>query len=199
MVGYGGMEFPCADFLEIREEERKLFTHILEPQPHILDIGCCVGRHLQYIREIRRGANLCGIEREKTLQEYCRKTIQGCRLLDSLDQLRPGETFDVILLLGNGLGLFETEQKTQEGLRQIYELIRPSGHVILEAGNSFGTGYCTITHKIYYAGVWDEPFLWGYADEPWVRDALKNVGFVNARILPSRQPGSFFICHATKP
>jgi len=45
--------------------------------------------------------------------------------------------------MGNGLGIFGSEEDAKEGLRRIYRLLANGGSLLVEAGNPFGAGYAT--------------------------------------------------------
>jgi SAM-dependent methyltransferase len=186
------IEMACDDFLELREEEQRLLEGFdVPPQGAVLDLGCGAGRHLRYLREQLPTITCCGVDHCDLLLEHCRQTITApARFVSSLSEI-PARRFDLILLVGNGLGIFGGEADAVAGLGGLVDQLQPTGRILLETGNPFGAGYRSLSHKIEYGGHVDGPFPWGYADRDWVRMTLDRLG-VDVVFEPSRGPGGMY-------
>lgn len=109
------------------------------------------------------------------------------RSLDELSDLR----FDLILLMGNGLGVLGNEDETVEGMSALVGSLNPGGKIIIETGNPFRSGYAAPQFTINFDGVDDGPFIWGHADRAWVTQTLQNLE-CSVKIQPSHAPGGIF-------
>ena len=200
MQAVGGPTIPCSarDFLSLRPQEEDIIKQSLSSleAPRILDIGCCVGRHLRFIQGIKAQSHLHGVEINATLRNICAEALPNATLVKQLGDIPDQHKFHLILLMGNGLGIFGSEQSTRNGLRRIHALLAQDGSLLLESGNPFRQNFTEIKHYIEYCGLIDDPFLWGYASENWVCRELEDAGFVVRAICQISRPGPFFIFYA---
>ncbi len=194
MLGGPSMEMSCDQFLDLRQEERRLLDSIeLSASARVLDYGCGAGRHLRYLRDRQTTIECCGIDVCELLLDHCRRTIpQPAAFFRSWgDITRP--SFDLILLMGNGLGVLGNEQNALAMLKLFVASLRPAGRVIIETGNPFGSGYRAAEFTIDYHGLRDGPFAWGYADREWLFDACRPVGCRVDFARSSALGGIFFL------
>ncbi len=199
-VGETGHTVLCrySDFLSVRPDEALLMKKALSgfQAPRVLDIGCGVGRHLKFVREIKPTAVLTGVEIATLLRNECAKELPDAKFFSRFEEVPSEKAYDLILLMGNGLGVFGTEDITRQGLRRICRLLSDDGWLMLESGNSFG--FTTRLHQIEYKGKVGPEFAWGYASESWVQGEMKNAGFLVPSISPIDRGGPFFLCCARK-
>jgi SAM-dependent methyltransferase len=193
-VGQGGMNMPCSAFLTTRSDENLLLASLDLPENgSVLDYGCGAGRHLSKLREGRSRLQLYGVEICDLLRNHCQQMFGlASTFVESLGDL-PAKEFDLIMLMGNGLGVLGSEQNAIAQLEVLVGILGSGGRILIEAGNPFSTGYSARDFIISYDGAQDDPFTWGYADQQWVRKTLEQLG-CTATIQPSQAPlpGSFF-------
>jgi len=192
------MECPCRDFLELRREEKTLIGASLGRQqtPHVLDIGCGVGRHSIFVQSLAPHAAITLVESDQELRDYCMRRITGASGYEQFDDLPADSRFNLGLLMGNGLGIFGTEEAAFHGLEKLHGLMDANGSVLIEAGNFAPCEYYAARHEIEYDGIVDGPFTWGYATRDWLQRTLAAVGFRVISVTPSTRGEPFFICHA---
>lgn len=199
----GWMKFPfrCRDFIDLRTEEQELLRTLLEEveRPRVLDVGCGIGRHLSFLANQKPSAELTGVEINDLLRDHCQRAIPGGRFLRTLDDVPAGEQFDLILMMGNGLGIFGSEQATQQALHHLYNLLTEGGMILAEAGNRYSRGFKAVRLVIEYEDDCDEPFSWGYASERWLRQKLEGTGCRIRSVTPSSAGEEFFLCLAERP
>lgn len=130
------------DDQSITRTEVDLFSKILKisPEDKILDLCCGQGRHS--LELARRGfQNIEGIDRSHYL-------IQKAKLQAKKERLniryREGDvrkipyladTFDVIMLLGNSFGYFETIQDDMRVLKEIFRVLKPQGRLLIDVAD----------------------------------------------------------------
>ena len=187
----------CRDFIAVRPEEEKLIRECLAgtDKPRILDVGCGIGRHGALVRRLSPGAEISLVESDPDLLGHACAAVAGSVGYALLEDLPDDATFDCITLLGNGLGIFGTEQATREGIRRIRGLMAEGGSVLIESGNFARGDFYEAPHQLRYKGLTDT-FTWGYATRKWVDSVLASAGFVVESITASTQGGPFFIVHA---
>lgn len=131
-----------ADVVEdarITTNEVTLFKEILSLQDGdtILDLACGQGRHL--IELAGRGDyNLYGLDRSHYL-------IQRARTLSRKQELTitfkegdvrklpwKADMFDVVTILGNSFGYFETVEDDQRILKEIFRVLKPDGRLLMD-------------------------------------------------------------------
>ncbi|MEI8374997.1 MAG: class I SAM-dependent methyltransferase [Planctomycetota bacterium] len=174
----------CRVFLSVRREEEKLLRLALSnypTPPRVLDIGCGIGRHLSYAIGLRGDAQVLGVEYSSILRDHCAGIIPAGTWLRSFSEVPDSERFDLVLLMGNGLGIFGSEEDAKEGLRRIYRLLANGGFLLVETG--YPHGYFEAEMEIRFQeivdGPWlvDGPFPWGFASDTWLSRELLAAGY----------------------
>ena len=184
----------------MRPEEREIIRQSLEGNghPRVLDIGCGIGRHSSLVRLLSPGAEITVVEADHDLREHTVNAVAGAVSYEQIDFIPPGERFDIVFLLGNGLGIFGTERATRDGLRQIHGMLSERGCAIIESGTIDNGEFCEALHRIEYDGHVDGPFTWGYATRHWLERELAAAGFTVQSFRHSTRGGPFFIINATR-
>ncbi|MFZ2148002.1 MAG: methyltransferase domain-containing protein [Sedimentisphaerales bacterium] len=130
------------DDAQITTKEVSLFSDILKlsPQYKILDLCCGQGRIA--LELARRGfSNVEGLDRSRYL-------IQKAKAQNKKEGLsvkfREGDarklpyqpdTFDVVLILGNSFGYFETPQDDIRVLKEVFRVLKPWGRMLIDVAD----------------------------------------------------------------
>jgi D-alanine-D-alanine ligase len=126
----------------ITKAEVDLFSEILRlsPEDKILDLCCGQGRH--YLELAKRGFNnVEGLDRSHYLIQKAKLQAKKeglpikFREGDGRKLLIPPDTFDVVMILGNSYGYFETVQDDLRVLREVFRVLRPWGRVLIDVAD----------------------------------------------------------------
>lgn len=143
----------------------------------VLDVGCAAGIHALYLQE--KGHEVLGIDISAGAIEVCEKRglkrVQQIALLDFT-----GETFDTILLLMNGTGIFGKIDQVPQYLKHLKSLLNPGGQILIDSTDLIYMyedpeegSYLIPTDRYYgevvfgmsYKGIESEPFDWLYLND----------------------------------
>jgi len=131
------------DDQRITKTEVDVFSEILRltPEDKILDLCCGQGRHS--LELARRGfQNVEGLDRSHYLIQKAKTQAKKENLNDKFREgdarkLRyPPDTFDVVLILGNSFGYFETIQEDLRVLKEVFRLLKPWGRLLIDVADS---------------------------------------------------------------
>lgn len=193
MQGGHGINLNCREYLTTRTEENQLLDGLNLPEHGtVLDMGCGVGRHLVRVRRNRPNVRCYGIEICELMLDHCRNTIRTpSTFVNSLDEIPNHIQVDLIMLMGNGLGVLGQEQDARVHLGTLVNLLSKTGQIIIETGNPFGHGYVAPNFTVEYTEYQDGPFPWGHSDRKWITQTLQNLD-CSVTIHPSQAPGGMF-------
>ncbi|MFZ4479736.1 MAG: class I SAM-dependent methyltransferase [Rhodoferax sp.] len=193
------MAMSCREFMHLRPDEEQLLESISLPHSaNVLDYGCGIGRHFSYVRQANATARLVGIEICDLMLDHCRRIFTAPATFVSSFAEVSVDQFDLIMLMGNGLGVLGGEQQATAGLELLISSLRPGGRIVIETGNPFGAGYLSRNFTIDYHGQTDGPFTWGYSDRTWISETLARLGCTVAISESCAPGGSFFFVVAQK-
>ncbi|ETA68386.1 ATP-grasp enzyme, D-alanine-D-alanine ligase [Methanolobus tindarius DSM 2278] len=134
-----------ADIVEdasITRQEIDTFSSILKltPESHVLDLCCGQGRHT--LELARRGIkNLDGLDRSHYLIQRAKNTAKkeslGVKFKEGDARKTPytTDTFDVVMVLGNSFGYFETSDEDLRVLKEVKRILKPWGKVLLDVAD----------------------------------------------------------------
>ena len=80
--------------------------------------------------------------------------------------------------MGNGLGVFGSEENTRQQLRFIKSLLTDVGCILLES-SPLRSPFFETRMTIEYDGETDGPFSWGFASEDWVTEEMREIGLAH--------------------
>ena len=97
----------------------------------ILDIGCGAGSHSLFLQE--KGFEIKSIDISPKAIECCRQ--RGLQNVDVLNVLNETNSFDTLLLLMNGSGIFKSLEKTPEVLAHLKTLLNKKGQILVDSSD----------------------------------------------------------------
>jgi D-alanine-D-alanine ligase len=127
---------------QITETEVDLFTSILNTpkESAILDLACGQGRHS--IELAKRGfSNITGLDRSHYLIRKAKTLSQqeGLKITFKEGDARklpfPPDTFDVVMILGNSFGYFESNEDDLMILREVFRVLKPNGIFLIDVAD----------------------------------------------------------------
>jgi D-alanine-D-alanine ligase len=126
----------------ITSEEVNLFSSILKlsPEDRILDLCCGQGRHS--LELARKGFNnIEGLDRSHYLiqraKNQAKKEGLEVRFREGDARKLPyaPDTFDVVVILGNSFGYFETMEDDLRVLREVFRVLKPWGRLLVDVAD----------------------------------------------------------------
>jgi SAM-dependent methyltransferase len=142
----------------------------------ILDVGCGAGSHSLYLQNKEYDVKAIDIS-ANAIQACVLRGVKNAHVQDLL--ALENETFDTILLLMNGTGIFRTLDELPNYLQKLKSLLQPGGQILIDSSdliymydeNEDGSYsipaegyYGELTFTVSYKGQTDEPFPWLYLD-----------------------------------
>ena len=130
------------DDMELTRKEVDLVVSILglAPEDKILDLCCGQGRHV--IELARRGfSNVEGYDRSQYLIRKARTRAQKENLQvrfregDARKLPYPCDTFDVVTILGNSFGYFDSTFDDRKVIEEIFRVLKPVGRVFIDTSD----------------------------------------------------------------
>ena len=161
---------------------------------HILDVGCGAGSHSLYLQE--KGKNVKAIDLSKGAIEVCKK--RGVLNAELLPILEEKETFDTILLLMNGTGIFQTLKALPEYLTHLKSLLNTNGQILIDSTDikymyededggfwqDLNSGYYgELDYFLKYKNKEETPMKWLYLDFNTLAIACASVGLNCDKVL----------------
>jgi D-alanine-D-alanine ligase len=176
------------DDKQITKNEVELFTSILKipKESAILDLACGQGRHS--IELAQQGfTNVTGLDRSHYLIRKAKSAVQSERLKISFKEGDarklpfPPDTFDVVMILGNSFGYFESNDDDIMILREVFRVMKPDGIFLIDVAD----GSYLRTHY--------QPRSWEWIDKKYFVCRERSLAKDNERLI-SRE----IISHAEK-
>ncbi len=127
---------------EITRFEVDMFSDILDLREEtvILDLACGQGRHV--LELARQGyKNLYGMDRSHYLIRKAKQTSNSEKLQVSFKEgdarklPYANDTFDVVMILGNSFGYFESIEDDVKILKEIFRVLKPYGRFLIDVAD----------------------------------------------------------------
>ncbi|ULC58990.1 class I SAM-dependent methyltransferase [Flaviramulus sp. BrNp1-15] len=153
----------------------------------ILDVGCGSGSHSLFLQE--NGSQVKAIDISKGAIEVSKKRgVLHAEIKDILDET---ETFDTILLLMNGTGIFQEIIQVSKYLKHLKSLLKPNGQILIDSSDikymyededggywqdMNANYYGELDYFLSYKGEKEIPMKWLYLDFDTLKLACETVG-----------------------
>ena len=160
----------------------------------ILDVGCGAGSHSLYLQE--KGFQLKSIDISQGAIEVCK--LRGLKNVEVKNILDETETFDTILLLMNGTGIFQELSQVSKYLTHLKSLLNPNGQILIDSSDikymyededcgfwidAHANYYGELDYYLSYKGKKEVPMKWLYLDFDILKSACETLGLQCELIL----------------
>lgn len=161
---------------------------------HILDIGCGSGSHSLYLQE--NNLNVKAIDISEGAVEVAKsRGVKSVELKALLDET---ETFDTILLLMNGTGIFQTLDQVVTNLEHLKSLLKPKGQILIDSSDiqymyededgglwidTNASYYGELDYFLSYKDEDEDPMKWLYIDFERLQLACESVGLKCEKVI----------------
>lgn len=162
----------------------------------ILDVGCGAGSHSLYLQN-EKNLNCTAIDVSANAVKACK--LRGLKNTLVQDILTfENETFDSIILLMNGTGIFGTLKNTPKFLQKLKSLLNPGGQILIDSSDIIymfdqdedgayevpaDNYYGELEFTISYKGEKEDSFPWLYLDYNTLQNAAIDNGLQCELIL----------------
>ncbi len=155
----------------------------------VLDVGCGAGSHSLHLQNERNLEVIAIDVSEKAIKACALRGIINTRVQNLLAV--ENETFDTILLLMNGTGIFETLSDTSKYLQKLKKLLSPTGQILIDSSDIIymfddeedgskwvpAEGYYgELMFTLSYKNQTEKPFPWLYLDYNTLQNAAHDNG-----------------------
>ncbi|WP_346984861.1 class I SAM-dependent methyltransferase [Chryseobacterium sp. POE27] len=187
------VEYLFRDFEEMNEIEQKA---LILAQGKVLDIGAGAGSHSLYLQN-ERSLDVTALDISPKSIEVCR--LRGIRKAVCGNMLQfSDETYDTILLLMNGTGIFQSLKVIDIYLKKLHSLLNENGQILIDSTDILymfdrdedggvyipAEGYYgELDYIVHYKGESEDPIKWLYLDFNTLKNAAENNGFAIEKIL----------------
>ncbi|WP_100611254.1 class I SAM-dependent methyltransferase [Confluentibacter lentus] len=153
----------------------------------ILDVGCGAGNHSLYLQ--KKGFDVKAIDISKGAVEVSK--LRGLNNVEVKSLLDETETFDTILLLMNGTGIFQELSQVSKYLTHLKSLLKPNGQILMDSSDikymyededggfwmdAHANYYGELDYYLSYKGEEETPMKWLYLDFDTLKLACETVG-----------------------
>ena len=181
-------ELPLPYLFRSYKEMPKLEQKALQlAKGKVLDVGCGSGSHSLFLQS--KGIDVKAIDISKGAIEVTKlRGVLNSELKDVLDET---DTFNTILLLMNGTGIFQELSQVSKYLKHLKSLLKPQGQILIDSSditymyedddggvwqNMNSDYYGELDYFLSYKGEDETPMKWLYLDFNTLLTACKAVG-----------------------
>ncbi len=155
----------------------------------ILDVGCGAGSHALYLQE--KGFDVTAIDISRKAIETCKLRGVKKALISDILNVDKSESFETILLLMNGTGIFGTLNETSKYLQKLKSLLTENGQILIDSSDLIYmydqdedgaydvpavTYYGELIFTVHYKNETEKPFPWLYLDYNTLQNACHANG-----------------------
>ena len=160
----------------------------------VLDVGCGAGSHSLWLQQ--KGHDVKAIDISKGAVTVAKE--RGVVNVEQKELLQEKDTFDTVLLLMNGTGIFEELSKVNTYLKHLKSILNPKGKILIDSSDirymyddgdgGFWTDlnqnyYGELDYFISYKGENEKPMKWLYLDFETLHLACQSVGLLCTKIM----------------
>ncbi|MCF7560413.1 class I SAM-dependent methyltransferase [Sabulilitoribacter multivorans] len=153
----------------------------------VLDVGCGSGSHSLYLQE--KGFTVKAIDISKGAIKVAKQ--RGVLNAEVMHVLEETKTFDTVLLLMNGTGIFQEMIQVSKYLTHLKSLLKPNGQILIDSSDikymyededgglwidTNANYYGELDYFLSYKGENELPMKWLYLDFNTLRLACETVG-----------------------
>ncbi|OCK52570.1 methyltransferase [Chryseobacterium sp. CBo1] len=187
------VDYLFRDFEEMNKIEKKALKL---SSGRVLDIGAGAGSHSLYLQN-ERNLDVTALDISPKSIEVCK--LRGIQKAVAQNMLEfSGETFDTILLLMNGTGIFQSLKVIDIYLKKLHSLLNKNGQVLIDSTDimyMFDTDedggvyipaegyYGELDYIVHYKGESEDPIKWLYLDFNTLKNAAENNGFKIEKVI----------------
>jgi len=181
------------DFEEMNKIEKKALKL---SHGKVLDIGAGAGSHSLYLQN-DRDLDVTGLDISPKAIQVCQ--LRGIQKAVAQNMLEfSGETYDTILLLMNGTGIFQSLKVIDIYLKKLYSLLNKNGQILIDSTDILymfdqdedggvlipANGYYgELDYIVHYKGESEDPIKWLYLDFNTLKNAAENNGLTIEKVL----------------
>ncbi|WP_452223756.1 class I SAM-dependent methyltransferase [Lacinutrix chionoecetis] len=185
------VDYLFRDFSNMPKIEQKALTLC---KGSVLDVGCGAGSHSLWLQE--QELTVKAIDVSKGAIKVCKaRGVLNAELKALLDEK---QTFDTILLLMNGTGIFQTIKKIPEYLEHLKSLLNNNGQILIDSSDikymfededggfwqDLNSGYYgELDYFLSYKGEKESPMKWLYLDFSTLNIACASVGLQCEKVI----------------
>lgn len=160
----------------------------------VLDVGCGSGSHSLYLQE--KGLDVHAIDISQGAIEVSKK--RGVLNVELKDILIETKTFDTILLLMNGTGIFKELEQVAKYLKHLKSLLNSNGQILIDSSDikymyededgglwvdTNANYYGELDYYLSYKNEDEEPMKWLYLDFENLNFACESVGLKCNKVM----------------
>ena len=160
----------------------------------VLDVGCGAGNHSLWLQN--KGLRVKAIDSSKGAVDVTTK--RGVTQVEHISLLEENGTYDTILLLMNGSGIFQELSQLSKYLNHLKTLLKPNGQVLMDSSDIQymyedddggiwqdlnSRYYGELDYFISYKGETEVPMKWLYLDFDTLKTACLGVGLNCEKVM----------------
>ena len=160
----------------------------------VLDVGCGAGNHALWI--IKKGLDVKAIDVSRGAIEVSKK--RGVINAEKKALLDETSTFDTILLLMNGTGIFQELSQVATYLKHLKSLLKPNGQILIDSSDikymyqdedggfwldTTANYYGELDYYLSYKNEEELPMKWLYLDFETLKTACQTLGLKCEKVM----------------